>query len=113
MKELSTNWRFWLFRVLASFSFPVAGMLALFVVPVTTPVHALIAGPALVWPWVLRKALPSSEVRPLAMSFCGEAQLRDCALALRRGCSFSESYPYLNLPSGLGLGVLAGLLDGV
>ena len=44
MKEPSTNWRFWLFWVLAFFSFPIAGLLAIFVVPVDTPVRALIAG---------------------------------------------------------------------
>ena len=44
MKEPSTNWRFWLFWVLAFLSFPIAGVLAIFVVPVTTPVRALIAG---------------------------------------------------------------------
>ena len=44
MKELSTNRRFWLFWVLAFLSFPLAGLLASFVVPVTTPLRALIAG---------------------------------------------------------------------
>jgi hypothetical protein len=44
MKEPSTNWRFWLFWVLAFLSFPIAGVLAIFVVPVTTPVRAIIAG---------------------------------------------------------------------
>ena len=44
MKELSTTWRFWLFWVLAFLSFPIAGVLAIFVVPVTTPMRALIAG---------------------------------------------------------------------
>ena len=44
MKETSTTWRFWLFWVLAFLSFPIAGVLAFFVVPVTTPVRALIAG---------------------------------------------------------------------
>ena len=44
MKKSSTTWRFWLFWVLAFFSFPIAGLLAIFVVPVDTPVRALIAG---------------------------------------------------------------------
>ena len=44
MKKSSTTWRFWLFWILAFFSFPIAGLLAVFVVPVTTPVRALIAG---------------------------------------------------------------------
>ena len=42
MKKPSTTWRFWLFWVLAFFSFPIAGLLAVFVVPVDTPVRALI-----------------------------------------------------------------------
>ena len=44
MKKSSTTWRFWLFWVLAFFSFPIAGVLAIFVVPITTPLRALIAG---------------------------------------------------------------------
>jgi hypothetical protein len=44
MKEISTNRRFWLFWILAFLSFPIAGVLAIFVVPVTTSVRALIAG---------------------------------------------------------------------
>ena len=44
MKQPSTNRRFWIFWVLAFLSFPVAGLLATFVGPVTTPVRALIAG---------------------------------------------------------------------
>ena len=44
MKAPSTNWRFWLFWVLAFLSFPIAGLLAFFVVPVTTPLRALVAG---------------------------------------------------------------------
>jgi hypothetical protein len=44
MKELSTNRRFWLFWILAFLSFPIAGLFAIFVVPVTTPLRAVIAG---------------------------------------------------------------------
>jgi hypothetical protein len=41
MKELSMNWRFWLFWVFAFLSFPMAGLLAIFVGSVTTPVRAI------------------------------------------------------------------------
>ena len=44
MKYISSSWRFLLFWVLAFLSFPIAGVLAIFVVPVNTPVRALIAG---------------------------------------------------------------------
>ncbi|MBK8902408.1 MAG: hypothetical protein IPM53_14575 [Anaerolineaceae bacterium] len=44
MKEPSMNWRFWLFWVLAFFSFPIAGLLANLVGSVTTPVRAIFAG---------------------------------------------------------------------
>ena len=44
MKEPSTNWRFWLFWVLAFLSFPIAGLLANLVGSVTTPVRAILAG---------------------------------------------------------------------
>jgi hypothetical protein len=44
MQEFSTNWRFWLFWVLAFFSFPIAGLLANLVGSVTTPVRAILAG---------------------------------------------------------------------
>ena len=41
MKQPSTNWRFWLFWVLAFLSFPIAGLLATFIGPVTTPGRAV------------------------------------------------------------------------
>jgi hypothetical protein len=44
MKETSTHWRFWLYWVLAFLSFPIAGLLAIFVGPVTTPMRAVFAG---------------------------------------------------------------------
>jgi hypothetical protein len=44
MKEPSTNWRFWLFWVLAFLSFPIAGLFANLIGSVTTPVRAVIAG---------------------------------------------------------------------
>jgi hypothetical protein len=44
MKEPSTNWRFWLFWVLAVLSFPIAGLFANLIGSVTTPVRAVIAG---------------------------------------------------------------------
>jgi len=44
MKEFSMYWRFWLFWVLAFFSFPIAGLLANLVGSVTTPVRAILAG---------------------------------------------------------------------
>ena len=44
MKKLTTNWRFWLFWVVAFLSFPIAGLLANLVGSVTTPLRAVIAG---------------------------------------------------------------------
>ena len=64
MKELSMYWRFWLFWVLAFFSFPIAGLLANLVGSVTTPVRGIFAGAiagatlGLVQWLVLRSRLP-------------------------------------------------------
>lgn len=44
MQANKTNWRFWLFWVLAFLSFPVAGLLANLVGSVNTPVRGLLAG---------------------------------------------------------------------
>ena len=44
MNELSMYWRFWLFWVLAFLSFPIAGLLANLIGPVTTPLRAILAG---------------------------------------------------------------------
>ena len=44
MQELATYWRFWLFWFLAFLGFPIAGLLANLVGPVTTPVRAVLAG---------------------------------------------------------------------
>src|SRR5687767_9699681 len=79
MKEPSTNWRFWLFWVLAFFSFPIAGLLALFVVPVDTPVRALIAGAiagaalGLVQWLILKSRLPSLSIWWVAATSLGMA----------------------------------------
>ena len=79
MKESSTNWRFWLFWVLAFLSFPIAGVLALFVVPVTTPVRALIAGAiggaalGLIQWFVLKSRLPSLSIGWVAATSIGMA----------------------------------------
>ena len=43
-KSFSSDRRFWLFWVLAFLSFPIAGLLANLVGPVTTPVRGLLAG---------------------------------------------------------------------
>ena len=65
MKNVSPSQRFLLFWVLAFLSFPIAGLLAIFGVPVDTPVRALIAvaiaGAALgLVQWlILRSRLPS------------------------------------------------------
>lgn len=79
MKELSTTWRFWLFWVLAFFSFPIAGLLAVFVVPVDTPVRALIAGAiagaalGLIQWLVLKGRLPSLSIWWVAATSIGMA----------------------------------------
>ena len=68
MKKPSTTWRFWLLWVLAFFSFPIAGLLAVFVVPVTTPVRALVAGAiagaalGLIQWLILKSRLPSLSI---------------------------------------------------
>jgi hypothetical protein len=79
MKELSTNRRFWLFWVLAFLSFPIAGLLAVFVVPVDTPVRALIAGAiggaalGLIQWLVLKSRLPSLPIWWIAATGIGMA----------------------------------------
>ena len=79
MKELSTNRRFWLFWVLAFLSFPIAGVLAVFVVPVTTPVRALIAGAiagaalGLIQWLILKSRLPSLSIWWVAATGIGFA----------------------------------------
>ena len=68
MKYISSSWRFLLFWVLAFLSFPIAGVLAIFVVPVNTPVRALIAGASagaalgLVQWLILRSRVPSLSI---------------------------------------------------
>ena len=44
MQELTTYWRFWIFWVLAFLGFPIAGILANLLGPVSTPVRAVMAG---------------------------------------------------------------------
>ena len=79
MKELATNRRFWLLWVLAFLSFPIAGVLAVFVVPVTTLVRALIAGAiggaalGLVQWLVLKSRLPSLSIWWVAATGTGMA----------------------------------------
>ena len=79
MKEPSTNWRFWLSWVLAFLSFPIAGLLAFFVVPVTTPVRAVIAGAiagaalGLIQWLILKSRLPSLSVWWVAATSIGFA----------------------------------------
>jgi hypothetical protein len=79
MKKPSTTWRFWLFWVLAFFSFPIAGLLAVFVVPVTTPVRALIAGAiagtalGLIQWLILKSRLPSLSIWWVAATSIGFA----------------------------------------
>ena len=79
MKEPSTNWRFWLFWVLAFLSFPIAGVLAIFVVPVTTAVRAVIAGTiagaalGLIQWLILKSRLPSLSIWWIAVTSIGMA----------------------------------------
>jgi len=44
MQDLITNWRFWLFWAIAFLGFPIAGVLANLLGPVTTPLKAVLAG---------------------------------------------------------------------
>jgi hypothetical protein len=44
MQDLITNWRFWLFWFIAFLGFPIAGVLANLIGPVTTPTKAVLAG---------------------------------------------------------------------
>ena len=79
MKNVSSSRRFLLFWVLAFLSFPIAGLLALFVVPVDTPVRALIAGAiagaalGLVQWLILRSRLPSLSIWWVAATSIGMA----------------------------------------
>ena len=79
MKNFSPSRRFLLFWVLAFLSFPIAGLLAIFVVPVDTPVRALIAGAiagaalGLVQWLILRSRLPSLSIGWVAATSLGMA----------------------------------------
>lgn len=79
MKNFSSSRRFLLLWVLAFLSFPIAGLLALFVVPVDTPVRALIAGAiagaalGLIQWLILRSRLPSLSLGWAAATSLGMA----------------------------------------
>lgn len=79
MKNFSSSRRFLLFWVLAFLSFPIAGVLALFVVPVDTPVRALVAGAiggaalGLIQWLILRSRLPSLSIWWVAATSLGMA----------------------------------------
>lgn len=79
MQEFSTTWRFWLFWVLALFSFPVAGLLANLVGSVTTPVRGLLAGAiagavlGLIQWLVLRSRLPQLPIGWVVATSAGMA----------------------------------------
>ena len=111
MKAPSTNWRFWLFWVLAFLSFPIAGLLAFFVVPVTTPVRALIAGAiagaalGLIQWLVLRSRLPSLSMWWVAATSMG------FAIGLAVGTAFLGSETAGN--ELLWRGAIAGLCIGI
>ena len=68
MREFSMYGRFWLFWILAFLSFPIAGLLANLVGPVTTPVRAILAGAIAgvtlgLFQWlILRSRLPSLPI---------------------------------------------------
>jgi hypothetical protein len=111
MKETSTNLRFWLFWVLAFLSFPIAGVLAIFVVPVTTPLRAIIAGTiagaalGLVQWLVLKSRLSSLPILWVAATSIG------MAVGLAMGTAFLGSET-----GGSGLlwrGAITGLCIGV
>lgn len=111
MKETSTNWRFWLFWVFAFLSFPIAGVLAIFVVPVTTPLRALIAGAiggaalGLIQWLVLRARLPSLSIWWVAATSIG------MAVGLALGIAFLGSETAGNVL--LWRGAITGLFIGV
>ena len=115
MKELSTNRRFWLFWVFAFFSFPIAGVLALFVVPVTTPVRALIAGAiggaalGLIQWLILRVRLPSLSILWVVATSIG------MAIGLAIGTAFLGSEIGGNelLWRGAITGVVIGVAQGI
>jgi hypothetical protein len=111
MKEISTNRRFWLFWVLAFLSFPIAGVLAIFVVPVTTPARAVIAGAiagaalGLIQWLVLKSRLPSLSIWWVAATSIG------FAIGLATGTVFLGSETVGN--ELLWRGAITGLCIGV
>jgi hypothetical protein len=115
MKKPSTTWRFWLFWVLAFLSFPIAGVLASFVVPVDTPVRALIAGAiggaalGLVQWLVLRSRLPSLSISWVIATSIG------MAIGLAIGTAFlgSETVGNELLWRGAVTGLCIGLAQGI
>jgi hypothetical protein len=115
MKDFSSSQRFLLLWVLAFLSFPIAGLLALFVVPVDTPVRALIAGAiagaalGLVQWLILRSRLPSLSVGWVVATSLG------MALGLAIGTAFlgSETRGHELLWRGGITGLCIGIAQGI
>ena len=111
MKQPSTNWRFWLFWVLAFLSFPIAGLLAFFVVPVTTLMRALVAGAiagaalGLIQWLVLKSRLPSLSIWWIVATSAG------FAIGLAIGTAFLGSETAGN--ELLWRGAITGLFIGI
>jgi hypothetical protein len=110
-KELSANRRFWLFWTLAFLSFPIAGLLASFVVPVTTPVRTLIAGViagaalGLVQWFILKSRLPSLSVWWIVATSVGMAVGLAAGTALLGSETGGNELLWRGAITGLGIGV--------
>ena len=111
MKELSTNRRFWLFWVLAFLSFPIAGVLAIFVVPVTTPLRAVIAGAIagaalgfIQW-LVLKSRLPSLSIWWVAATSIGFAVGLGMRTAFMGSETTGNELLWRGAITGLGIGI--------
>jgi hypothetical protein len=111
MKELSTNRRFWLFWVLAFLSFPIAGVLAIFVVPVTTALRAVIAGAiagaalGLIQWLVLKSRLPSLSIWWVAATSLGFAVGLAISTAFLGSETGGNELLWRGAITGLGIGI--------
>jgi hypothetical protein len=116
MKEPSANWRFWLLWILAFLSFPIAGVLAMFVVPVTTPVRALIAGAiggaalGLVQWLILKSRLPSLSVWWVAATSMGMAVGLAIGTAFLGSETAGSELLWRGAITGLCIGVAQGMI---
>jgi hypothetical protein len=111
MHEFTTSWRFWLFWVLAFLSFPIAGLLAILVGPVTTPVRAVMAGAlagatlGLIQWLVLKSRLPSLTIWWVVATSVGMAVGLAIGTAFPGSETTGNELLWRGAMTGLGIGV--------